>query len=163
MVELNVMPFIDIFSLLCTFLLFTAVFVSIGIHEVQIPFLTNASDPNSKNKPERTLELAVHIEEDSIELEKSYTMPPVDKTRDNYPKNDEGVLDLHKKLVELKVQNPSLESAKLYSDENTTVDFLVKVLDSVRLKHEGDPELFNESGKQSEDLIPKVIMGDVIF
>jgi hypothetical protein len=90
-------------------------------------------------------------------------MPPVDKTRDNYPKNDEGVLDLHKKLVELKVQNPSLESAKLYSDENTTVDFLVKVLDSVRLKHEGDPELFNESGKQSEDLIPKVIMGDVIF
>ena len=34
---------IDIFSLLCTFLLFSAVYVSIGIQTVQVPFFTNAA------------------------------------------------------------------------------------------------------------------------
>ena len=49
-VELNVMPFIDIFSLLCTFLLMSAVFLSIGILEVQVPFLTNAAMSEAKKK-----------------------------------------------------------------------------------------------------------------
>lgn len=37
--QLNIMPFIDIFSMLNTFLLISASFVSIGILKVQVPFL----------------------------------------------------------------------------------------------------------------------------
>ena len=40
-VELNVMPFIDVFSLLTTFLLFSAAFITIGILEVQIHYFRN--------------------------------------------------------------------------------------------------------------------------
>ncbi len=55
--ELNIMPFIDIFSMLNTFLLISAAFINLGIIKVQVPFLSNA--PQDKTKPTRTLEINV--------------------------------------------------------------------------------------------------------
>ena len=48
--ELNIMPFIDIFSMLNTFLLLS-VALWVRIIEVQIPFLSNS--PDVKEKPNR--------------------------------------------------------------------------------------------------------------
>ena len=39
-IVLNIMPFIDVFSMLNTFLLYSAVFLAVGIIEVQIPYLS---------------------------------------------------------------------------------------------------------------------------
>jgi biopolymer transport protein ExbD len=52
-IELNIMPFIDVFSLLNTFLLLSAVFFSLGMLEVQLPFFSNA--PQKDSKPTRDL------------------------------------------------------------------------------------------------------------
>ena len=57
------MPFVDIFSLLTTFLLFSAVFVKIGILEVQVPFLSNAAPPPDE-KPSRSISVNVDMEND---------------------------------------------------------------------------------------------------
>ena len=59
-IELNVMPFIDVFSLLTTFLLFSAVFVQIGILEVQVPFLSNSNPPDN-SKPSRDLSIKLDV------------------------------------------------------------------------------------------------------
>ena len=61
--ELNIVPFIDVFSMLNTFLLMTAVFTAIGIIEVQIPFLTSAPPP--KEELTRSLDVKVDMEKDA--------------------------------------------------------------------------------------------------
>jgi len=74
-IELNIMPFIDVFSLLNTFLLMSAVFLSIGILEVQIPFLTSA--PPEKKEDSRSLEIKVDMEKTKIEVTAAYNKPPI--------------------------------------------------------------------------------------
>ena len=59
-VELNIMPFIDIFSMLNTFLLFSAVFLSVGVLEVQIPFLSNQPPPDDP-KDSRLFQVNVDV------------------------------------------------------------------------------------------------------
>ena len=77
-VELNIMPFIDIFSLLCTFLLFSAVFVAVGIHVVQVPFLSNAaSEKGEDNK--RIMKVKVDVSVNRIDLTTSWSEAPVDE------------------------------------------------------------------------------------
>ena len=62
--ELNIMPFIDIFSMLNTFLLLSAAFIGLGIIEVQIPFLSNSTEV--KEKPTRFYDLKVEFEKERI-------------------------------------------------------------------------------------------------
>ena len=64
-IQLNIMPFIDVFSLLNTFLLMSAVFLSVGIIEVQIPFLTSA--PPEK-QDEKFCDVKVDMEKEKIEV-----------------------------------------------------------------------------------------------
>ncbi len=64
-IQLNIMPFIDVFSLLNTFLLMSAVFLAVGIIEVQIPFLTTA--PPDKKTDEKFCDVKVDMEKDKIE------------------------------------------------------------------------------------------------
>lgn len=75
--ELNIMPFIDIFSMLNTFLLVSAAFVNIGILEVQVPFLTNA--PPDKDKPTRSLDVKVDVDKEKAQLTTAWTQPPKDE------------------------------------------------------------------------------------
>ena len=49
--ELNIMPFIDIFSMLNVFLLVSATFINIGLIRVQVPFLTGQPFPHLTIEP----------------------------------------------------------------------------------------------------------------
>ena len=73
-IELNIMPFIDVFSLLNTFLLMSAVFIAIGVLEVQIPFLSSAP-PDTKDN-ERTLDISVDVEKEKIEVTTVWSRAP---------------------------------------------------------------------------------------
>lgn len=81
-IELNIMPFIDIFSLLNTFLLFSAVFLSVGVIEVQVPFLTNAA-PDTKQENTRERKINIDVQRDKLILTESWTMPPVAEKSSN--------------------------------------------------------------------------------
>jgi biopolymer transport protein ExbD len=162
--ELNIMPFIDIFSMLNTFLLVSAVFVNIGIHEVQIPFMSNAPE---EDKPKRSLDLKVNIEDRQVVLTTEWTAPPTEKQDTPYTMDAAGITQLHQKLVSIRMQYPEADKVTLFSDDTVKYHQLVQVVDAIKVIKEDDPRIQtrDESGQQllSEFLYEKVVIGSVIL
>jgi biopolymer transport protein ExbD len=155
-VQLNIMPFIDIFSLLCTFLLFTAVFASIGIHNVQIPFFSNVPQPAKQEKKPTEIELKLEIEPDHMTLRIQSSSQGVGSENVLFELNDIGMKMLQTKLIFLKERSPSSEKLTVFVNETIKYEALIKVLDSVRVIHATETQ-------DQKTLFPKVILGDVIL
>ncbi len=167
-IELNVMPFIDVFSLLTTFLLMAAVFVAIGIIEVQIPFLsTNKPESN----PPRTLDLKVDMEKDKVLVITSYTKPPINKVEKKFEVNESGIEKLHVYMVSIKRKNQEIDKLSFFTEDDVVWEDMSKVLDAIKLRKENDP-IFVPSDKQNDPkavaeaaifLFPKVVLSSVML
>ncbi|MBI2603114.1 MAG: biopolymer transporter ExbD [Deltaproteobacteria bacterium] len=157
-VELNIMPFIDVFSLLCTFLLFSAVFLSVGIHFVQIPFISNAAP--SKEEVERQLNVSVDVGKDNIELVTSWSEQPLEKKVLQFPHAEAGIAQLHKSLIDLKQAHPKVDKVDLFLDDEITYDQIIGLLDQIKLRFPEDPRT---SDLEGDVLFPKVVFGSVML
>ncbi|MGE0173460.1 MAG: biopolymer transporter ExbD [Oligoflexales bacterium] len=162
--ELNIMPFIDIFSMLNTFLLVSAVFVNIGIHEVQVPFLSNAP---VDEKPKRSLDIKVNIDEREVQLMTEWSAAPVNADKKNYPLDKTGLASLHQELISLRTQYPEADKVTVFSEDTVKYSQLVDVVDAIKVLTESDPRIptKDDSGQQllSEYLYEKVVIGSVIL
>ncbi|MEZ4742155.1 MAG: biopolymer transporter ExbD [Bdellovibrionota bacterium] len=171
-VELNLMPFIDVFSLMTTFLLFSAVFIQIGILEVQVPFLSNAAPP-ADDKPSRIISVKTDLTKDSIEILTEWSEAPKDPQSYKFNHNDAGIQEMHKKLVEIRMANPDTDKLTFFVDDEIKYEEMTKVLDSIKLLDEADPDMRLPAGKdddgeeetthQTRYLYKKVIMGSVLL
>ncbi|MCX6126754.1 MAG: biopolymer transporter ExbD, partial [Proteobacteria bacterium] len=178
-IELNIMPFIDIFSMLNTFLLFTAVFLSMGILEVQIPFLSSTPPPDDP-KQAREFKVAVDVTKEQVEIQTSFSMPPEQAQKFQFPLNKDGLQQMHTKLAQIRKDNPDNDKATVYSDDEVIWDNLSQVLDSVMIRGEKDPvfavpkdalkgkEKDSKAREKAELLTkiyvyPKVVMGSVML
>ena len=151
------MPFIDIFSLLNTFLLFTATFVSIGLLQVQVPFLSNATPDK---KPTRSLDVNIDLSRDKIVLRTAYTTAPTNKSSSSFSASPEGIAAFHRALIDLKHRNPKDDKVTLYSDEDVSYHKLVEVLDAIKI----DDSIDTSDGiTDNNKLFPKVVMGSVLL
>lgn len=164
--ELNIMPFIDIFSMLNTFLLVSASFVNIGIMRVQVPFFTNA--PEDKSKPARSLLLNVRLEKDKVILTTRWTLPPEEETKTEYLPTKKGLDDLHSELVRLRIKHPEFDKVTLFSEDDIKYYNLIAVLDAIKQVRKGDPDITVEDKKtgqivRSKFLYEKVVMGSVVL
>ena len=168
-IELNVMPFVDVFSLLTTFLLFSAVFVQIGLHEVQVPFLSN-SNPPDMSKPTRDFEVKIDVLPQTVEIQTSYTQPPLNAQTYKFGLNDKEIYKMHQKLVQLRVENPKNDKVTLFADDAVTYNDLAKILDAVKFLNENDPKDI-EQPKNAQGFVTgsqlylysKVVMGSVML
>ncbi len=163
--ELNIMPFIDVFSVLNTFLLMSAVFVGFGIVKVQIPFLSNKEVPE---KPKRSLSVNVELDKEKAVLVTRFSMPPVNEEKQSYNIDDAGMTALHQKLVQIRSANQDTDLVTLYSEDEVLYDQIIKVIDSIKLRREKDPVFVSDDPDESEMtnrtyLFPKVVMGSVIL
>lgn len=156
-VELNIMPFIDIFSLLNTFLLFTATFVSLGVLRVQVPFLSNATPDNKK--PARSLEVNVTVSRDNIVLNSEYSQPPKEKSSSTFYASNEGIAAFHRALLALKHENPKDDLVTLYSDDDVSYEKLIEILDAIKI----DSTIENDGTQDNDTLFPKVVIGSVML
>lgn len=162
-VELNVMPFIDIFSLLCTFLLFSAVFISMGIHTVQVPFFTNASSEKKDNeKPLREMTFKLDIDVNDIELITKWSIPPLETKREKFTNSLEGREKLHKKMIEFKKEHVKADKIKVTIDDEVLYDTISKVFDAITNFNPEDPQIFDDS-KIIKQLFPKIVLESVIL
>ena len=169
-VELNIMPFIDVFSMLNTFLLFSAVFLSVGIIEVQIPFLSTT--PPDKEKPTRALKINIDVAKEQITLETSYTTAPENPQKTSFTNNPQGHTDLHTKLVGIRKANPDTDKATVFSDDDVIWNNLSAVLDAVMLRQKEDP-VFAAAADDKNTVradanaklfvYPKIVMGSVML
>ena len=165
-IELNVMPFVDVFSLLCTFLLFSAVYIKTTFIPVQLPYLSNAV-PTKKQEIEnnkRTLTLKITIRPKILIVRTKFSQEPIDKQRKIYPLNDLGIKRFHKYLVYIKEKAPSSNKANVYVNKNINYEQLIKVLDQVRVMDKGDKLYSNSQVKNNQNqLFPKIIIANVIL
>ncbi len=166
-VELNIMPFIDVFSMLNTFLLFSAAFISIGILEVQVPFLSSAPPPDKKEN-ERILKIDTDLSRQTITLTTEWSEPPQNEDKQTYENTEAGIKEFHQKLLQIKEQSPKTDLVTLFTDEDVTYEEITKVVDAARLRWDGDPpgpmEAEDKEDKLgSPKLFPKIVLGSVIL
>lgn len=170
--ELNIMPFIDIFSMLNTFLLVSASFIGLGILEVQVPFLSNS--PDVKEAPERSFEIRVDVEVDKVILTTQFTSEPIQKRVEEYTLEDADIERFHRDMIQLRNDQPDSDKVTVYADDPVKYESVIAVIDAIKTLKEGDPPLTlpirqSESESQVADgvgdrtLYQKVVMGSVIL
>jgi len=167
--ELNVMPFIDIFSMLNTFLLVSASFIGLGILEVQIPFFSNSPEVKDE-EPSRSMSIKVEIEPEVIFLKTSWSEAPINSTTEKYTLDPEGIEKLHQELIKLRTNVPKTDKVTLFSDDDVKYDEMILVLDAIKTLKETDPDIpiedeDSKSGPKVSGrfLYHKVTMGNVIL
>ena len=159
-IELNVIPFIDIFSLLAIFLLSTAVFVSVGTHRVQIPFLSNA--PVKKEKPQFKLDLSLSVSRTKVELSRNVRSKGKGKSEREFDLTTSGLLKLNRELASVKKMFPKVENVTLYSEDDVTYQNLISVLDSATMLMSENRSLRDDGELEDFSLFPKVVFGSVL-
>ncbi len=165
--ELNIMPFIDIFSMLNTFLLVSAAFIGLGILEVQVPFLSNSSEV--KEPPSRSFNIRVDVADAEIKVTSEWTEQPYEKNVKTF-KVDAADIDLfHQEMIALRTKVPENDKVTVFSDDTVKYEILIKAIDAIKSMKEKEPPLAlpnaEELRKQGRDryLFEKVVIGSVIL
>lgn len=166
--ELNIMPFIDIFSMLNTFLLVSASFIGLGIIEVQIPFLSNS--PEVKDLPERTFSVRVDVDEVEVKLTTQWTAPPIDIQNTSYKLNPAELETFHQAMIATRIKVPENDKVTVYAEPEVEYEQLVYVLDAIKSLKETDAPLILPSKPDEPprrgpetNLYEKVVIGSVIL
>jgi biopolymer transport protein ExbD len=147
--ELMLVPMIDIFTVLVTFLLMTAVFSRTVIVELRLP--TQSSETV---EPPPGLELEVLVRKDLLQVADRTTGPLA-----TFPSADNGgeydLPRLSEYLQQVKAKYPDKTDATMLLEKDIPYDMLVQVMDAVRL-------LEQRQGGQlvQAELFPNVSIGD---
>lgn len=146
--ELDVTTFLNLMVVLIPFLLSTAVFSRITILELNMP---TSAGGGSDNKAKLSIEVIVR--KTGLEIGNGSSViariPKVDGEYD--------MKTLAKRLVELKGDYPDKEDATVLMEPDIEYDYLVKVMDAVRvtlIRQEGQEEV------QKLALFPDISIGD---
>lgn len=165
--ELNIMPFIDIFSMLNTFLLVSAAFIGLGILEVQIPFLSNSSDV--KEPPARSFSIRVDVADAEIKVTSEWSAAPIDKDVKTFKVDDAEITKFHQEMIALRVKAPENDKVTLFAEDSAKYEIVIKALDAIKTMKENEPkpalpnaEELRKAGKDVF-LFEKVVIGSVIL
>ncbi|MEY4631216.1 MAG: hypothetical protein RIQ81_1336 [Pseudomonadota bacterium] len=166
-IELNIIPFIDVFSMLNTFLLFSAVFVATGIIEVQVPFLSSAPPP--KDAGERSLSVKIDAEKTKVQVVTSYSKEPVNEQKFDFPNTKDGLDEMHKKLVSIRQANPDTDKLTFFSEDDVIFENVSAILDAAKFRLSTDPVFpvkNPKTGVMEQDqqfVFPKIVIGSVVL
>ena len=120
--ELLLVPMIDIFTVLVTFLLMTAVFSRIAIMQIDLP----SSAPAKPEEPRFRLE--VIIRPDGFELgDGKQLIATIPKVNGAYDLNA-----LSEYALAVKREHPTSEDASVLSDPKVSYDGLIQAMDAIR-------------------------------
>lgn len=165
--ELNIMPFIDIFSMLNTFLLVSAAFIGLGILEVQVPFLSNSSEV--KEPPSRSFNIRVDVADAEVKVTSEWTEQPFEKSEKTFKADDAGMELFHQEMIGLRTKVPENDKVTVFSDDSVKYEIVIKAIDAIKSMKEKEPALAlpnaDELRKQGRDryLFEKVVIGSVIL
>jgi len=145
---LNLIPMMDILTVLVIFLLITAVFTHITIMELSIP--THAGE-SAVNVPNFSIEVIVR--KAGLEIASGSSVEAAIPKKDN--KYDLEMLS--KMLTSLKAQYPEKADATLLIEPDIQYDYLIQIMDAIReadVREEGSGEM------KKLVLFPKISVGD---
>lgn len=145
--ELNIIPMIDIFTVLVTFLLMTAVFSRVVVLNLGLPVASATPVETLQD-----LNLEVIVRKDAVEVADRETGRLAEIANVN------GVQDLRalsEYLQRLKARFPDKTQATVLLEPETSYDVLVQVMDTLRLV-----TLVQETGTINAELFPDISIGD---
>ncbi len=120
--ELLLVPMIDIFTVLVTFLLMTAVFSRIAIMQIDLP----SSVPAKPAEPKFRLEVIVR--QDDFELgDGNQVIATIPKVNGAYDLNA-----LTERALAVKREHPTSEDASVLSEPRVPYDELIQAMDAIR-------------------------------
>jgi len=120
--ELLLVPMIDIFTVLVTFLLMTAVFSRIAIMQIDLPSSQAAKPAEPKFR------LEVIVREDGFELsDGKQAIATIPKVSGAYDLNA-----LAERVLAVKREHPASEDASVLSERKVPYDELVQAMDAIR-------------------------------
>ena len=145
--ELLLVPMIDIFIVLVTFLLMTAVFSRTVILELNLP-----AQLSEFREPPKGLQLEVIVRKDGLIVadRNSGPLAPLPSTAEGYDFDG-----LAAYLQRVKVKFPEMTAATLLLEPDTPYDTLVQVMDKVRVL-----EVSNGGQTAQAELFPDISIGD---
>jgi biopolymer transport protein ExbD len=146
--ELNIIPMIDIFTVLVTFLLMTAVFSRIVVLNLGLPVASSTQQLDQLQE----LKLEVIVRPMSIEVAdqvggKLADLPNVGNAYD--------LKGLSEYLQRIKARFPDKTQATILLESDTPYDTLVQVMDTLRLV-----TLARPTGNINAELFPDISIGD---
>ena len=146
--ELLLVPMIDIFTVLVTFLLMTAVFSRTVVLEMNLP-----AQQTEFREPPPGLQLEVLVRKDSIQVA-DRNSGPLGTMQNSASGYDYDALTNYLKRVKAKF--PDMTAASLLLEPDIPYDILVQVMDRVRVFE-------NKVGTRTEqaELFPDISIGDV--
>ncbi|HEX9136951.1 MAG TPA: biopolymer transporter ExbD [Nitrospirota bacterium] len=145
---LNLIPMMDILTVLVIFLLITAVFTHITIMELNVPTHTGESAVNLPN-----FSIEVIVRKAGLEIANGSSVEAAIPKKDN--KYDLEMLS--KMLTRLKAQYPEKNDATVLIEPDIQYDYLIQIMDAMR----GADVLEEGSGEMKKIvLFPKISVGD---
>lgn len=121
--EMMLVPMIDIFTVLVTFLLMTAVFSRVTILQLDLPSANQSAAPAAP-----VFRLEVIVRESGFELTNGETLiaalPKVDGEYD--------FATLSQLTQQLKRENPHVDDASVLLERTVKYDYLIQVMDTIR-------------------------------
>ena len=163
-VELNIMPFIDVFSLLNTFLLMSAVFLALGVIEVQIPFLS--TDQTNKDDDKSC---SVKVDQEKAKIEATADNCRGVDIKKEFKTDKPGLAELHRYMVDIRRNNPTTDKLQYFSEDDVLWKDMAKTLDAIKLRVPGDPPIAPKSDSATdkalaaEFIFPKVVIASVML
>ncbi|WP_127717741.1 biopolymer transporter ExbD [Halobacteriovorax sp. HLS] len=154
----NLIPILDAVFIFIFFLLMSASFLN--IHEIQsdVPIISNQEPPKNKKPP---LALTLKIRASNIQI---LTGVP-GSVRKSIGKNSDGDYDLvalRTYLIGLKKSNATEKDIVLEPLVDLQYEELVKIMDSVRILKNTDPDIWT-TGKDGSDIRIKELFSNIVF
>jgi biopolymer transport protein ExbD len=168
--DINVTPMLDMFSVLIAFLLLTAVFSSTGQIRVEIPFLSSKPPPPQEEidkNPQKTV--TITVDTSIVKMDLSTDATSKDNESKEYPLSEQGLDDLQARLYQIRSEDPKFDKVTLMTELDVKYETLVQVIDTMReLKPGRQPIPYPAgvkppAGVDSDALIPKIVLGNVIL
>lgn len=145
---LNLIPMMDILTVLVIFLLITAVFTHITIMELNVPTHTGGATVNTPN-----FSIEVIVRKAGLEIANGSSVEAaIPKKGDKYD-----LEMLSKMLTRLKAQYPEKNDATVLIEPDIQYDYLIQIMDAMRgadVREEGSGEM------KKIALFPKISVGD---
>ncbi|GAB3362311.1 hypothetical protein GCM10027431_00280 [Lysobacter rhizosphaerae] len=153
-VELMLVPMIDIFTVMVTFLLMTAVFSRISIIQLDLPSASSAAPT------EPAFRLEVMVRKEGLELTNGRdTIAVLPVENGVYPLEKLSLL-----AADLKGQHVEVDTASVLMAPDVAYDHLVQVMDAVRSTDLATANSHGFTGTPDErgriSMFPKVAVGD---
>ncbi len=145
---LNLIPMMDILTVLVIFLLITAVFTHITIMDLSVPTQVGGSAVNTPN-----FSIEVIVRKAGLEIGNGSSVEAaIPKKDDKYD-----LEMLSRMLTRLKAQYPEKEDATVLMEPDIRYDYLIQIMDAMRgadVREEGSGEI------KKVVLFPKISIGD---